>query len=155
MKKNILIINGPNLNLLGKREPEIYGSKTLEEICLETEKLVFLLDKDVSCEWFQSNQEGEIIDRLHRSLEDKILGIIINPGAYTHTSVAIYDALKMIKVPIIEVHLTNTNNRESFRRRKITTMACKGVLEGFKELSYYLAVHSLLLSITSDKEGKK
>jgi len=137
-----LIINGPNLNLLGTREPEIYGSLTLEQIKAFTEEA---LKKDgVVLEWFQSNVEGLIVDRIQASLSQNYQALIINPGAYSHTSVAIYDALQMVKIPVIEVHLSNTNRREEFRQTKLTAKASTIIMEGLGKLAYLTAVKSQL-----------
>ena len=148
MKKEFLIINGPNLNLLGKREPHIYGNLSLDDIKTHTEKK--LSDFNIKIEWFQSNLEGEIIEKIHSALDEKHWALIINPGAYSHTSVAILDALKLLTFPIIEVHISNTNLREDFRQRKITAKASKAVLEGFGKDSYFMAIYSQLLESHDD-----
>src|SRR5690606_13267108 len=101
--KNILIINGPNLNMLGKREPEVYGHESLQDIQEWTEKK---LNSKCSTIWYQSNIEGEIVERIQKTLDEKIDALVINPGAYAHTSVAIHDALKILKIPVVEVHLS-------------------------------------------------
>lgn len=137
-----LIINGPNLNMLGTREPETYGSLTLKEIQDFTEKS---LDQDnVSLEWFQSNIEGEIVTKIQEAINKKYKALIINPGAYSHTSVAIYDALQMIKFPVIEVHLSNTHRREEFRQTKLTAKASTIIMEGLGKLAYLTAVKTQL-----------
>ncbi|MBX7225612.1 MAG: type II 3-dehydroquinate dehydratase [Chitinophagales bacterium] len=135
--KKIAIINGPNLNLLGKREPGIYGSQTFEAY-FETLKAVF---PDWELHYFQSNIEGEIIDHLHRYGFD-FDGIILNAGAYTHTSIAIGDAIKAIKAPVIEVHISNTLAREDFRHVSYITPFAKGLIMGFGLQSYELALLS-------------
>jgi 3-dehydroquinate dehydratase-2 len=137
-----LIINGPNLNLLGTREPEIYGSLTLDQIKSFTEES--LNADNVQLEWFQSNVEGLIIDRIQQSLSQNFQALIINPGAYSHTSVAIYDALQILKIPIIEVHLSNTHRREEFRQTKLTAKASTIIMEGLGKLAYLTAVKSQL-----------
>lgn len=137
-----LIINGPNLNLLGTREPEIYGSMTLDQIKSFTEEA--LKADGVALEWFQSNVEGIIVDRIQASLSQNFQALIINPGAYSHTSVAIYDALQMVKIPVIEVHLSNTNRREEFRQTKLTAKASTIIMEGLGKLAYLTAVKSQL-----------
>lgn len=137
-----LIINGPNLNLLGTREPEIYGSLTLDQIKTFTEEA--LKADGVTLEWFQSNVEGIIVDRIQASLSQNYQALIINPGAYSHTSVAIYDALQMVRIPIIEVHLSNTNRREEFRQTKLTAKASTIIMEGLGKLAYLTAVKSQL-----------
>ena len=135
----IIIINGPNLNLLGKREPQVYGAESFEAY-LERLKVKF---PTVSFEYFQSNIEGEIIDLLHRfGFSEK--GIILNPGGYAHTSVAIADAIKAIDAAVVEVHISNIFARESFRHVSLTAQACSGSISGFGLKSYDLAVQSFL-----------
>jgi 3-dehydroquinate dehydratase-2 len=141
--KKFLIINGPNLNMLGQREPEIYGSLTLAEITQYTEKNI--ATQNCECSWFQSNIEGEIVSRIQESLKQDFKALIINPGAYSHTSVAIYDALSMLKMPIIEVHLTNTHKREEFRQTKLTARASTIIMEGLGKNAYLMAIRSQLL----------
>ena len=141
--KKILIINGPNLNHLGHREVEIYGTWTLDEIMTQTE--VLLKREDVRLIWFQSNKEGEIVQRVQEALNQELSGLIINPAGYSHTSVSILDALQMFSLPIVEVHLSNTYTREEFRMRKLTGMAATMIIEGAGKDSYYLAVLSLLI----------
>ena len=135
--KTILIINGPNLNLLGKREPEVYGNKSFETY-LEELKTLF---PEFRLEYFQSNSEGEIIDKLHLAgfTAD---GIILNAGAYTHTSLAIADAVRAIQTPIIEVHISNVFARESYRHHSYLSEAAKGCIIGFGLNSYNLALES-------------
>lgn len=140
--KRFLIINGPNLNMLGKREPSIYGNKTLQQIIQHTENK--LGNFSVTLEWYQSNVEGEIINRIQHSTDESWDGLVINPGGYSHTSVAIRDALAILSIPVIEVHLTNTQAREEFRQRKLTAQVAKSIMEGFGEDSYYLAIYSQL-----------
>ena len=140
--KKILLINGPNLQLLGVREPEIYGHVTLPQIVADLRERaaasgVELLD-------FQSNSEGAIVDRIAEALADGTEGIIINPAAYTHTSVAIRDALAAVRIPAVEVHLSNVNSREEFRSRSLTAPVCRGVVAGFGALGYRLALTALL-----------
>ncbi len=135
----ILIINGPNLNMLGKREPEIYGNKTLEEINAYIEGSF----EDLELEFFQSNCEGEIISKIHTA--DEYDGVVINPGAYSHYSYAIYDAIKCVDTPFIEVHLTNIEERtESWRKISVTASACKGIIAGKGINGYIEAVKSFL-----------
>ncbi|WP_457611362.1 type II 3-dehydroquinate dehydratase [Lutibacter sp.] len=135
----ILIINGPNLNLLGKREPSIYGSLTFDEFFSSLKKKY----ADVELYYFQSNIEGEIIDKLHEVgfIYD---GIILNAGAYTHTSIAIGDAIKGIETPVIEVHISNVHAREEFRHISYIAPNAKGVIAGFGLQSYELALESFL-----------
>jgi 3-dehydroquinate dehydratase-2 len=136
--KRIQIINGPNLNLLGKREPSVYGNQSFEEYLLELTKLF----SDVDLSYFQSNSESEIIDRLHE-VGFELDGIIINAGAYTHTSIAIADAIRAISTPVIEVHISNVFKRESFRHHSYLSEACKGCIVGFGMDSYRLAITAL------------
>ena len=137
--KNIIIINGPNLNLLVKREPEIYGSKTFDTFFneLQSEFPQFKLD------YFQSNIEGELIDKLH-DVGFSYDGIVLNAAAYTHTSVGIGDAIKGISTPVIEVHISNTYSREEFRHHSFVSPNAKGVILGFGLKSYRLALQSFL-----------
>jgi 3-dehydroquinate dehydratase-2 len=135
----IIIINGPNLNLLGKREPEIYGSLTFEEF-FQTLKLKY---KEVEISYFQSNIEGEIIDKLHQVGFDYD-GIILNAAAYTHTSIGIGDAVKGIKTPVVELHISNVHAREEFRHQSFIAPVANGVLFGFGLKGYDLAIQSFL-----------
>ena len=137
----ILIINGPNLNLLGKREPGIYGNLSFEDY-FENLQLRF---KDSKLSYFQSNIEGELIDRLQKADEEEFDGIVLNAAAYTHTSVGIGDAIKAIKTPVVEVHISNTFSREDFRHTSYISPNAKGVIIGFGLHSYDLAINSLLL----------
>lgn len=133
----IIIINGPNLNLLGKREPEIYGDKGFESYLKEL-KLKF---KEINLDYFQSNIEGEIIDKL-QEVGFSYDGVILNAGAYTHTSIAIGDCIKAITTPVIEVHISNTFSRETFRHQSYISPNAKGVIIGFGLKSYELAIQS-------------
>lgn len=135
-----LVIHGPNLNLLGIRETNIYGSLTLDEINMKLKKAA--ATNQVELEIIQSNSEGDIIDALHRYREFD--GIIINPAAYTHYSYAIFDAIKAIQVPVVEVHLSNIHGREDFRRISVIAPACIGQISGFGYISYILALKALL-----------
>lgn len=134
----IQIINGPNINLLGKREPSIYGSVTFEDYLTELRKRY----ADVKINYFQSNIEGEIIDCIQQT-GFEVDGIILNAGAYTHTSIAIQDAIRAVSAPVIEVHISNVHSRESFRHVSMIACACKGVICGFGLNSYRLAIESL------------
>jgi 3-dehydroquinate dehydratase-2 len=134
----LLIINGPNLNLLGKREPEIYGSQTFEDFFSE---LQFQF-REVELGYFHSNIEGDLINELHTAEEKNFQGIIINAGAYTHTSVAIGDAIAGINLPVIEVHISNVMDREEFRHTSYLSKHCKGIISGFGLDGYKLAVQS-------------
>ena len=135
----IQIINGPNLNLLGKREPGIYGNLSFEAY-LETLKKMFPAH---SIDYFQSNSEGSLIDKIHET-GFSCDGIILNAAAYTHTSIALHDAIKAVPAPVIEVHLSNVHAREAFRHTSMIAAACKGSITGFGLDSYRLAVEALL-----------
>lgn len=135
----ILIINGPNLNLLGKREPEVYGSISFEDY-FKTLKKRF---SSLKLEFYQSNVEGELIDKIH-NVGFSYDGIVLNAGAYTHTSVALRDAIAGIKTPVIEVHISNTHQREEFRHHSFLSPVCKGVILGFGLDSYRLALESFI-----------
>ena len=135
----IIIINGPNLNLLGKREPSIYGAESFE-VYFETLKKTF---SDIDFIYYQSNIEGEIINKIHEN-GFSAEGIIINAGAYTHTSVAIRDAIAGIKTSVVEVHISNTLTREDFRHKSIIGAVCRGCIMGFGLDSYRLAVQSFI-----------
>ncbi|WP_203258249.1 type II 3-dehydroquinate dehydratase [Hyunsoonleella ulvae] len=137
--KKLIIINGPNLNLLGKREPNIYGSLSFTEFMDEVKQKYPKVDLD----YFQSNIEGELIDKLHE-VGFSYDGIILNAAAYTHTSVGIGDAIKAIEVPVIEVHISNTFGREEFRHQSYISPNAKGVILGFGLQSYELAIQSFL-----------
>ena len=138
--KKIEIINGPNLNLLGRREPGVYGSRSFNEYYDELRQRY----PDVQFDYFQSNSEGELIDRLH-AVGFTADGIILNAGAYTHTSVALHDAIRAITTPVIEVHISNVHQREEFRHHSFISAACRGVICGFGLDSYRLAVEAILM----------
>ena len=140
----ILIINGPNLNLIGKREPEVYGSETLDEIMEWLEASPEMREHEL--EHFQSNHEGAIIDRLHNAMGQSD-GIIINPGAYSHTSYAIRDAITTVEIPTIEVHLSDIHNREEFRSVSVISPVCVGQVSGLGKMSYLEGLRKLLRSI--------
>lgn len=136
---NVLVINGPNLNMLGKREPEIYGNETLEDIIDELESLAD--EYEIHLLNFQSNAEHEIVERIHQAM-DNIDFIIINPAAFTHTSVAIRDAISTVKIPFIEVHLSNIHKREPFRQHSYFSDIAEGVIAGLGTMGYQLALAS-------------
>ena len=138
--KNILIINGPNLNMLGVREPGIYGSQTLETLCEKIRKKAKELN--VGVDFFQSNIEGEIINQIHFAM-GKYDGIIINPGAYTHYSYAIRDALASVNVDTVEVHISNVHKREEFRHKSVTAPVCRGQICGLGTNGYLYALEEL------------
>ncbi|MDR9457692.1 MAG: type II 3-dehydroquinate dehydratase [Salegentibacter sp.] len=137
----ILIINGPNLNLLGTREPDTYGNKKFEDYFVDLQ----LKFGEVELSYFQSNIEGEIIDELHRAVGE-FDGVVLNAAAYTHTSVGIGDAVKAIEVPVVEVHISNTHSREEFRHKSFIAPVAKGVILGFGLQSYDLAIQSFINS---------
>lgn len=141
----ILIINGPNLNLLGVREPEVYGKQTFTDY-LEKLKAKY---PAVDISYYQSNAEGELIDKIHE-VGFTYDGIVLNAGAYTHTSVAIADAISAVKTPVVEVHISNTARREAFRHVSFLTAVCRGVIMGFGLTSYELALLALLESRTDN-----
>ena len=134
----IIIINGPNLNLLGKREPNIYGSLSMEEYLLKLRAMY----SDIDIEYYQSNIEGELIDKL-QEVGYTYNGIILNAGAYTHTSIALQDCIRAITVPVVEVHISNVKNREEYRHHSMIAPACIGTIQGFGMNSYRLAVEAL------------
>lgn len=135
---NVLLINGPNLNLLGSREPEIYGKQTLDEIVTEAAEYGKSLGIELSA--FQSNHDGEIIDRLHQTLHEKVDYILLNPGALTHTSIALRDALLSIEKPFIEIHLSNIFAREEFRQHSYVSDIAKAVITGLGATGYRAAL---------------
>ena len=140
----LLIINGPNLNLIGRREVGIYGKENLDQIInwvsanIESSKVDLI--------WFQSNSEGDIIDKLHWAIDNQIAGVIINPGAYTHYSYAIRDAISSIEIPTIEVHLSNIDERENFRKKSVTKDVCKKQIKGKGKEGYLEAIKVLCKS---------
>ena len=146
----ILIVNGPNLNLLGRREPGIYGSEAFEGF-LETLRQRYA---DVEIDYFQSNVEGLLIDKMQEAgflSEEPVDGIVLNAGAYTHTSIALHDCIRSLKCPVIEVHISNVHQREEFRHHSFISSACKGVICGFGLDSYRLAIEALRPSPSQGK----
>lgn len=143
----VLVLSGPNLHRLGKRQPEIYGRLTLEEIHGRIGVEAESLGARVECR--QSNHEGQLVDWVGAAADEGFDGIVINPGAYTHTSYALYDALLAAGVPSVEVHLSNPEAREPFRRRSRTAPACVGKVAGFGDLSYSLGLRGLVARITA------
>lgn len=139
--KQIYILNGPNLNMLGKRETSIYGNDTFDNILLQLQEQF----PQVILSYFQSNSEGEIIDFIQSLLEIEDIGLIINAGAYSHYSYAIQDALKLLTIPKIEVHLSNIYQREPFRHFSVLSSVCNGTITGLGKLSYFLAVQALIM----------
>jgi len=139
-KKKIIIINGPNLNLLGKREPDIYGKISFEEFFADMRDVY---SDEVQLSHYQSNVEGELINKI-QEVGFEYHGIILNAGGYTHTSVAIRDAIASVKAPVVEVHISNPASREEFRHNSLMTGVCKGIVAGFGLESYVLALDSFL-----------
>ena len=148
MNKSVLLLNGPNLNLLGTRKPHIYGATTLDEVVREVRGRA----KELGFEFvsFQSNSEGALIDAIHES-RTTCAGIIFNPGAYTHTSIAIHDALEAVELPVIEVHISNIHKRESFRHHSYVSEVAIGVIAGCGVYGYILGMEALVHIL---KEGK-
>lgn len=136
----VMVVNGPNINFLGIREKNIYGVQTYEEMCAYIKEN---LAEDIEVTIYQSNIEGEIINFIQRAYLEKYDGIVINPGAYTHTSIALYDAIKSVDIPTIEVHLSNIHNREEFRHKSFTAPACVGQICGLGSDGYILAIEFL------------
>ena len=152
--KKILIVNGPNLNLLGRREPGIYGSEGFDDYLAALRKRY---EGKVDIDYFQSNCEGALIDRLQQAGFGEADGIVLNAGAYTHTSIALGDCIRAIKTPVVEVHISNVHAREEFRHHSMLAAACKGVICGFGLDSYRLAVESMapLSSPEGDTNAQK
>lgn len=140
MKRKILVIHGPNLNLLGEREPGIYSDVSFDK--LNENIMAHAAKLGLECEIFQSNHEGEIIDKLHAARKE-FFGVVLNAGAYTHYSYAISDAIKAIKIPCIEVHISNIFARDAFRSHSVIAPVCRGSISGFGLQSYYLGVTAL------------
>ena len=140
--KKILIINGPNLNLLGKREPEVYGTVTIDEVIAGLQKDF----PDIQIDYYQSNHEGNLIDKIQEVAygENRAEGIVLNAGGYTHTSVALADAIAAIDIPVVEVHISNVFARESFRHHSLISSVCKGIIAGFGTDVYRLGVCALI-----------
>ena len=143
MPKTVFVLNGPNLNLLGLREPEIYGQETLDDIAGRLEDRARELDLSVDLR--QSNHEGHLIDWLHEAQATDAKAVLLNAGAFTHSSIALYDAIRAITTPVIEVHLSNPQTREPFRHRSYVGRVAKGTISGFGALSYMLALEAAAL----------
>lgn len=140
-KKTVFVLNGPNLNLLGMREPDIYGSDTLDDIAGRLEDQAHELNLEVDIR--QSNHEGHLVDWLHEAAADEAQAVILNAGALTHTSIALHDAIKAIDVPVIEVHISNPAAREIFRHKSLIAPVAKGTICGFGALGYQLALDAI------------
>lgn len=143
MATTIFVLNGPNLNLLGTREPQIYGYDTLADI--DAALIKQGAEKGVAVDCRQSNHEGDLVDWLHEAREIGAKAVLLNAGAYTHTSVALHDAIKAIQLPVIEVHLSNPHTREEFRHKSYVGMAAKGTIAGFGAKSYQIALDAALI----------
>ena len=135
----LLIVNGPNLNRLGNREPGIYGSQTMDD-CLQALRLRYPDDEIAYC---QSNVEGLLIDRLQQAADEGVEGVALNAGAYTHTSIALHDCIRSLPFPVVELHISNVHRREAFRHHSVLAAACAGVICGFGTDSYRLAIEAL------------
>lgn len=147
--KKIFVINGPNLNLLGVREPAIYGRETYESL---TERIrAYCLGRGVEAIFVQSNHEGDLVDAIHRAFFEGAAGVVINPGAYTHTSIALLDAVKGTSLPTVEVHISDVDSREDFRKVSYIRAACVATISGHGTAGYLEAVDLLLASGTEDK----
>ena len=140
----IMVINGPNLNMLGIREKNIYGTFTYEDLCKYIETYPNYKEKDIDFTFLQTNHEGEIVDFIHKAYTEKYDGIVLNAGGYTHTSVAIHDAIKAVSIPTVEVHISNIHAREEFRKVCMTSPACIGQITGLGKFGYILAVVYLI-----------
>ena len=144
--KTILVLNGPNLNLLGTREPAVYGAETLADVEALCRAEGALHNVEISCR--QSNHEGQLIDWLHEAGREvaagRMIGVVFNPGAYTHTSIALHDAIKGAQVPVIELHISNVHAREEFRHHSFISAAARGIMVGFGVLGYPLAIAALV-----------
>ena len=140
MKNKIIVINGPNLNLLGEREKSKYGNITLNN--LEKECVDYAKKNDLEVNFYQSNIEGEIVEKI-QEVRNNVDGLIINAGGYTHTSVAIHDALKILKIPVIELHITNIYNREDFRHKSLISGVVSGIICGFGVNGYFMSIDAL------------
>ena len=138
---NILVINGPNLNMLGIREPNLYGTGTYEALCGQIRD--YCQEKNIAVDFYQSNHEGDLVDRIQKAWFDRVDGIVINPGAYTHTSIALLDAVKAVCIPTVEVHISKVEEREAFRQVSYIRQACKATVTG-KGFAGYLQAIDLL-----------
>ena len=152
----LLILNGPNLNMLGIREPGIYGNETYADLCSKIER--FAAENGIETEFSQSNHEGDLVDEIQRAYFEHFDGIVINPGAYTHTSIALLDALKAVKLPAVEVHISKVDEREPFRKISYLRSACIATVSGLGTDGYLRAVEILrdhILNKNADTNGKE
>lgn len=145
MRHKVLVLQGPNLNMLGTREPGIYGARTLDDIHAELSRLAEELG--LTLEFFQSNNEGALIDRIHQAWRDGVAGLILNPGGLTHTSVSLRDALSAVAIPAVEVHLSNIHARETFRQHSYIAPVALGQICGFGPIGYELALRALSVKL--------
>lgn len=141
MTTRVMVLNGPNLNRLGLREPEIYGTQTLDSVMEQLHARAAALGLDLDCR--QSNHEGHLVDWLHEAADTRVLAVILNAGALTHSSVALHDAIRGMDVPVIEVHLSNPAAREPFRHRSFIAPVARGIIQGFGATSYLLALDAV------------
>ena len=151
----IMVINGPNLNMLGIREKNIYGTFTYDDLCKYIETYPNYKERDIDFTFLQTNHEGEVVDYIHKAYTEKYDGIVLNAGGYTHTSVAIHDAIKAVSIPTVEVHISNIHAREEFRKVCMTSPACVGQITGLGKLGYVLAVEFLLQNTQGGNNGNK
>lgn len=142
----IAIVNGPNLNFLGIREPHIYGNESLEG--LQNQLVTYAKSKEMDLSFFQSNHEGALIDYIQQCYHESVDGIVINPGALTHYSYALSDAIKSVPIPVVEVHISNIHSRETFRQHSVTASNCIGIIGGFGFESYTLGIDALIRTIS-------
>lgn len=143
--KHILVLNGPNINLTGLREKSVYGAKTFDDLMAEIQQEADKLG--VQVRFVQSNHEGDLIDALQRAYFDGLDGVVFNPGGYTHTSVALHDAVASIPLPTIEVHMSNVHAREEYRHKSMTASACRGQIVGFGFYGYIMALRALVEAV--------
>lgn len=142
--KTILVVNGPNLNYLGQRDQRLYGSQTLAQIESWTGQKISEESPEVKLEWFQSNSESDLIDKIQSCVNGNYAGLVINPGGFSHYSISILDALELLKIPVIEVHLSNLFQRENFRQTLLTAKGATAIISGLGGQTYYIAIKAIL-----------